>query len=246
MFEQAVQKISEIKQEIREKKCELPLTLALFCWSTWWHNSLSLSLPLLFSLYVYINMVQLNQPPRQGIWKRSPQGTYYCLVMWQSCDHPYIDNWGFVVCVCVCMAKACGNNAQGDANDSPPAVCRGPARVEGKARREVRKEAKKYLYHMWPSWPPTHITTSPPALCGAIPADDKYKCKPADQVAARVRTEDGDEEQWILAEVCLACKHFGSHAFHVTDFLWQVVSYNSHYHRYMVDDIDEEGHNEKR
>ena len=43
-------------------------------------------------------------------------------------------------------------------------------------------------------------------------------------MAARVRTEDG-EEQWILAEV---------------------VSYNSHNHRYVVDDIDEEGHNEKR
>eukprot|EP00731_Ephydatia_muelleri_P023242 Em0015g825a len=66
--------------------------------------------------------------------------------------------------------------------------------------------------------------SSPPPLCGAISADDKYKCKPADQVAARVRTEDG-EEQWILAEV---------------------VSYNSHNHRYIVDDIDEEGHNEKR
>lgn len=65
---------------------------------------------------------------------------------------------------------------------------------------------------------------SPPSLCGCIPADDKYKCKPSDQVAARVRTEDG-EEQWILAEV---------------------VSYNSHNHRYIVDDIDEEGHNEKR
>ncbi len=47
---------------------------------------------------------------------------------------------------------------------------------------------------------------------------------PPSQVAARVRTEDG-EEQWILAEV---------------------VSYNSHNHRYIVDDIDEEGHNEKR
>ena len=43
-------------------------------------------------------------------------------------------------------------------------------------------------------------------------------------MSARVRTEDGDE-QWILAEV---------------------VSYNSHNHRYVVDDIDEEGHNEKR
>ncbi len=44
------------------------------------------------------------------------------------------------------------------------------------------------------------------------------------QVAARVRTEDG-EEQWILAEV---------------------HSYSSQNHRYSVDDIDEEGHNEQR
>ena len=44
------------------------------------------------------------------------------------------------------------------------------------------------------------------------------------QVAARVRTEDG-EEQWILAEV---------------------YSYSSQNHRYSVDDIDEEGHNEQR
>ena len=63
-------------------------------------------------------------------------------------------------------------------------------------------------------------------------ANVSYKTRPAGlfqvfmvaQVAARVRTEDG-EEQWILAEV---------------------VSYNSHNHRYVVDDIDEEGHNEKR
>ena len=48
-------------------------------------------------------------------------------------------------------------------------------------------------------------------------------CDPC-QVAARVKTEDG-EEQWILAEV---------------------HSYNSHNHRYIVDDIDEEGHNEQR
>ena len=44
------------------------------------------------------------------------------------------------------------------------------------------------------------------------------------QVAARVKTEEGDE-QWILAEV---------------------FSYNSHNHRYCVDDIDEEGHCEQR
>ena len=87
---------------------------------------------------------------------------------------------------------------------------------------------------------------SPPPLCGCVPVDDKYRCKPSDQVyivcdrfigwldhvsscdpcqvAARVKTEDG-EEQWILAEV---------------------HSYNSHNHRYIVDDIDEEGHNEQR
>ena len=66
---------------------------------------------------------------------------------------------------------------------------------------------------------------SPPSLCGALPAEEKYKCKPNDQVAARVKTEDGEEEQWILAVV---------------------VNYNSHYHRYTVDDIDEEGHNDKK
>lgn len=69
------------------------------------------------------------------------------------------------------------------------------------------------------------VFLSPPGLCGAIPAEEKYKCKPNDQVAARVKTEDGEEEQWILAVV---------------------VNYNSHYHRYTVDDIDEEGHNDKK
>ena len=43
-------------------------------------------------------------------------------------------------------------------------------------------------------------------------------------MAARVQTDEGDEEQWILAVV---------------------VSYNSHFHRYLVDDIDEEGHEKK-
>ena len=27
-----------------------------------------------------------------------------------------------------------------------------------------------------------HLLHSPPPLCGAIPADEKYKCKPSDQV----------------------------------------------------------------
>jgi SAGA-associated factor 29 len=66
---------------------------------------------------------------------------------------------------------------------------------------------------------------NPPPLCGAIPAEEKHKCRPDDQVAARVNTETGEDDQWILAVV---------------------VSYNSHYHRYHVDDIDEEGHIEKK
>ncbi|XP_003386069.1 PREDICTED: SAGA-associated factor 29-like [Amphimedon queenslandica] len=66
---------------------------------------------------------------------------------------------------------------------------------------------------------------NPPPLCGCTPAEDKYKCQPEDQVAARVNTDTNEDEQWILAVV---------------------VSYNSHYHRYIVDDIDEEGHIEKK
>lgn len=54
------------------------------------------------------------------------------------------------------------------------------------------------------------VTCPPPPLAHTL------------QVAARVKTEDG-EEQWILAEV---------------------FSYQNH--RYSVDDIDEEGHNELR
>ena len=69
------------------------------------------------------------------------------------------------------------------------------------------------------------LSHSPPPLCGCTPAEDKYKCQPEDQVAARVNTDTNEDEQWILAVV---------------------VSYNSHYHRYIVDDIDEEGHIEKK
>lgn len=69
------------------------------------------------------------------------------------------------------------------------------------------------------------FTFSPPPLCGSTPAEEKHKCQPDDQVAARVNTETNEDEQWILAVV---------------------VSYNSHYHRYIVDDIDEEGHIEKK
>ncbi|XP_039252328.1 SAGA-associated factor 29-like [Styela clava] len=59
----------------------------------------------------------------------------------------------------------------------------------------------------------------PPPLCGAIPSSVDYIAKPGDKVAARVRTEEG-EEQWILAEV---------------------ISFNPTSNKYEVDDIDEEG-----
>jgi len=67
---------------------------------------------------------------------------------------------------------------------------------------------------------------SAPALCGAIPADSAYICRPGDHVAARVKYAD-DEEQYILAEV---------------------VSFNAGTGKYDVEDIDyseEEGKNEK-
>ncbi|XP_022086268.1 SAGA-associated factor 29-like [Acanthaster planci] len=60
---------------------------------------------------------------------------------------------------------------------------------------------------------------SPPALCGAVPAENNYLAKPGDKVAARVKGIDGDEN-WILAEV---------------------VSFNPATNKYEVDDIDEEG-----
>ncbi|XP_065055236.1 SAGA-associated factor 29-like [Rhopilema esculentum] len=57
---------------------------------------------------------------------------------------------------------------------------------------------------------------SAPALCGCIPADSAYVCRPSAHVAARVKGSDG-EEQWILAEV---------------------VAYNPSNQKYDVDDID--------
>jgi SAGA-associated factor 29 len=96
------------------------------------------------------------------------------------------------------------------------------ARKSGMRRGMLMTVLQQYAHEqdVWRGKPGESL----PPLTGAISADEKHKCKPEDQVAARVRTEDG-EEQWILAEV---------------------VSYNSHNHRYVVDDIDEEGHNEKR
>ena len=58
-----------------------------------------------------------------------------------------------------------------------------------------------------------------PPLCGSIGPGSDYVAKPGDKVAAKVKTEDM-EDQWILAEV---------------------VSFNSASAKYEVDDIDEEG-----
>ncbi|CAK8674700.1 unnamed protein product [Clavelina lepadiformis] len=58
-----------------------------------------------------------------------------------------------------------------------------------------------------------------PHLCGALIAGPDYIAKPGDKVAARVKTEEV-EEQWILAEVVL---------------------FNPVTLKYEVDDIDEEG-----
>uniref|UniRef100_H2Z4H0 SGF29 C-terminal domain-containing protein n=1 Tax=Ciona savignyi TaxID=51511 RepID=H2Z4H0_CIOSA len=58
-----------------------------------------------------------------------------------------------------------------------------------------------------------------PPLCGAVCAGPDYIAKPGDKVAARVKTDE-PEEQWILAEV---------------------VTFNTYLQKYEVDDIDEEG-----
>jgi len=58
-----------------------------------------------------------------------------------------------------------------------------------------------------------------PSLCGAVCATPDYIAKPGDKVAARVKTDEV-EEQWILAEV---------------------ITYNSSTNKYQVEDIDEEG-----
>lgn len=63
----------------------------------------------------------------------------------------------------------------------------------------------------------------PPPLCGAVPADANYVGKPGDKVAARVKGQDGEEENWILAEI---------------------FSYSSTSCKYEVDDIDAEESNE--
>lgn len=62
-------------------------------------------------------------------------------------------------------------------------------------------------------------TEKPPPLCGCTPADGNYVAKPGDMVAAIVKGAEGDESNWILAEV---------------------VHYNSSTSKYEIDDIDEE------
>uniref|UniRef100_A0A023F0S9 Putative histone acetyltransferase saga associated factor sgf29 n=1 Tax=Triatoma infestans TaxID=30076 RepID=A0A023F0S9_TRIIF len=69
-----------------------------------------------------------------------------------------------------------------------------------------------------PLWVGKPGTKAPP-LCGAIPADSNYIAKPGDMVAALVKNVEGDEDNWILAEV---------------------VSFNAITRKYEVDDIDEE------
>lgn len=90
--------------------------------------------------------------------------------------------------------------------------------------KEIKFFSKKYIY-----WVQVYAGTfvfnceiqyewfifRPPPLCGAVPADNNYIAKPADKVAARVKSDD--EENWILAEV---------------------VSFNSSTNKYDVDDID--------
>ncbi|XP_065651858.1 SAGA-associated factor 29 [Hydra vulgaris] len=75
-----------------------------------------------------------------------------------------------------------------------------------------------------PTWKDQN--NDPPALCGAIPAETNYICRPGDHVAARVKYPD-EEEQYILAEI---------------------LSYNPISGKYDIEDIDyseEEGKNEK-
>lgn len=79
-----------------------------------------------------------------------------------------------------------------------------------------------------------------PALCGSLPPETHYLCKPGDKVAAIVKNNnaplspgvngtneeaDVDEENWILAEV---------------------VQFNTHTNKYEVDDVDaDEGQPER-
>jgi len=92
-------------------------------------------------------------------------------------------------------------------------------------RRGVLMSMLQYNAVNLPVW--SGRPNEPPApLCGCIPAEPNYICRPGDHVAARVKYPD-EEEQYILAEV---------------------LGYNSNIGKYEVEDIDyseEEGKNEK-
>lgn len=68
------------------------------------------------------------------------------------------------------------------------------------------------------------IGQAPPPLCGSLPPESSYICKPGDKVAAIVKNnnapgDDSEEENWILAEV---------------------VQYHPNTSKYDVDDVDAE------
>jgi SAGA-associated factor 29 len=47
------------------------------------------------------------------------------------------------------------------------------------------------------------IGQTPPALCGCLPQTNDYICKQGNKVAAKVKSSENNEENWILAEVVL-------------------------------------------
>ena len=94
-----------------------------------------------------------------------------------------------------------------------------------------------------PVWvPPLNEPDSePPPLCGSMPTETYFTAKHGDMVAARVRSDDGDdaEENWILAEVnCFnqVCIYFLSSFSITTLSLSQLQATN----KYEVTDIDAE------
>jgi SAGA-associated factor 29 len=99
----------------------------------------------------------------------------------------------------------------------------GPRNIEDMQQRKAKGMPKGVLMNIIqqkardiPVWTGSS-SDSPPPLCGCVPAEEKYKAKPDNHVAAHVTTKDG-EDQWILAVV---------------------VIYNSHHHKYTVYDIDD-------
>lgn len=93
-------------------------------------------------------------------------------------------------------------------------MCRKPVMRRGVLISMLQQAASQL-----PVWRPQSPTQKTPPLCGATPAEHNYVPKPGNQVCARTRGQDG-EEQWILAEV---------------------ISYNAHLCKFTVEDIDEEG-----